>query len=86
MDHQQSQQRVRLETTEAGAPQSSILEQALDIDSDEIDDGPTPATNAVHNLDHFEFAEEENFFDDLPPVQTERQMEKVSQFEDNEEQ
>ena len=82
MDQQQSQQRMsRLDTVEAGAPQSSsILEQALEnVSSDEEnindDNGQgmqrTPAT--VDGAE-FEFDDEDAFFDDLPPIVSDRQQ------------
>ena len=92
MDQQQSQQRMsRLDTVEAGAPQSSsIIEQALEnVSSDEEDDerdnlddglnlggpggGNTPAIEAPHHFEGVEFEfNDEDFFDDLPPIVSDR--------------
>ena len=79
----------RLDTVEAGAPQSSsILEQALEnVSSDEDDDrdnlddglnsggggGNTPAIDAPHHFEGVEFEfNDEDFFDDLPPIVSDR--------------
>ena len=67
----------RLDTVEAGAPQSSsILEQALEnVSSDEenINDDNT-VTPATVNGAEFEFDDDEDaFFNDLPPIVSDRQ-------------